>query len=125
MVSQDSLLVTLVKLVDRLPMPALPSKRGRGHPQVYSNRLFLKALVMMLVRHLHKVHELPSRAHTTNRRNAHAARPVDRAGTLPITSYLGTPNVRTPGDAPCPNWLSGSSFGGPDLTVADVWASGC
>jgi hypothetical protein len=76
MVSQDSLLVTLVELVDRLPMPALPSKRGRGHPQVY-------------------------------------------------TSYLGTPNVRTPGDAPCPNWLSGSPFGGPDSTVADVWASGC
>lgn len=58
MVSQDSLLVTLVKLVDRLPMPALPAKRGRGHPKVYSDRLFLKALVIMIVRHLHTVHEL-------------------------------------------------------------------
>ena len=58
MVSQDSLLVTLVKLVDRLPMPALPAKRGRGHPNVYSDRLFLKALVIMIVRHLHTVHEL-------------------------------------------------------------------
>jgi len=43
MVFQDSLLGTLVKLVDRLPMPALPAKRGRGHPKVYSDRLFLKA----------------------------------------------------------------------------------
>ncbi len=60
MVSQDSLLVTLVKLVDRVPMPALPSQRGRGHPHVYSDRLFLKALVLMIVRHLHKVHELLS-----------------------------------------------------------------
>jgi hypothetical protein len=60
MVSQDSLLVTLVKLVDRLPMPALPSKRGRGHPKVYPDRLFLKALVIMMVRHLHNVHELLS-----------------------------------------------------------------
>jgi len=42
MVSQDSLLVTLVKLVDRVPMPALPTKRGRGHPKVYPDRLFLK-----------------------------------------------------------------------------------
>ena len=50
MVSQDSLLVTLVNLVDRLPMPALPAKRGRGHPQVYPDRLFLKALVIMIVR---------------------------------------------------------------------------
>src|SRR6266496_3895303 len=58
MVSQDSLLVTLVKLVDRLPMPALLTKRGRGHPKVYSDRLFLKALVIMIVRHLHTVHEL-------------------------------------------------------------------
>jgi hypothetical protein len=60
MVSQDSLLVTLVKLVDRVPMPALPSQRNRGHPRVYSDRLFLKALVIMIVRHLHKVHELLS-----------------------------------------------------------------
>ena len=51
MVSQDSLLVTLVNLVDRLPLPALPSKRGRGHPKVYTDRLFLKALVIMMVRH--------------------------------------------------------------------------
>ncbi|MGZ3611328.1 MAG: transposase [Ktedonobacteraceae bacterium] len=60
MVSQDSLLVTLVKLVDRLPMPPLPTKRGRGHPKVYSDQLFFKALVIMIVRHLHTVHELLS-----------------------------------------------------------------
>jgi hypothetical protein len=31
MLLQESLLVTLVKLVDRIPMPA-PSPRGRGRP---------------------------------------------------------------------------------------------
>lgn len=60
MIPHDSVLVTFVKLVDCLPMPALPTKRGRGHPKVYSDRLFLKALVIMIVRHLHKVNELPS-----------------------------------------------------------------
>jgi hypothetical protein len=60
MVFQDSLLVTLLKLVDRLPMPLSAQKRGRGHPQVYSDRLFLKALVIMMVRHLHNMHELLS-----------------------------------------------------------------
>jgi hypothetical protein len=60
MVSQDSLLVTLVKLVDRVPMPALPTQRGRGHPIVYPDRLFLKAVVIMIVRHVHNVHELLS-----------------------------------------------------------------
>jgi hypothetical protein len=43
MVPQDSLLVIVVTLVDRLPMPVLPVKRGRGHPQVDPDRLFLKA----------------------------------------------------------------------------------
>src|SRR5947199_1080447 len=60
MVSQDSLLVTLVKLVDCLPMPVQSTKRGRGHPIVYPDHLFLKALVIMIVRHLHTVHELLS-----------------------------------------------------------------
>ncbi len=58
MVFRDSLLVTLVQLVDRLPMPALPAKRRRGHPKVYPDRLFLKAFVIMIVHHLHTVHEL-------------------------------------------------------------------
>lgn len=60
MVSQGSVLVTLVQLVDHLPQPAVASKRGRGHPAIYSDRLFLKALVIMIVRHLHKVNELLS-----------------------------------------------------------------
>ena len=41
-------------------MPAQPSNQQRGHPRVYSDRLFLKALVIMIVRHLHKVNELLS-----------------------------------------------------------------
>jgi hypothetical protein len=58
MIHQDSLLVTLVKLVDWIPMPSPPAKRGLGRPKFYPDRLFLKALVIMIVRHLHKVHEL-------------------------------------------------------------------
>jgi hypothetical protein len=60
MIVQDSLLVTLVEWVDRLPEPPAPVKRGRGRPKVYPDQLFLKALVIMIVRHLHKVHELLS-----------------------------------------------------------------
>ncbi len=51
MVAAGSHLVTLVELVDRLPVPAaLPV--GRGRPRVYSDRLFLKALVIMIVKRL-------------------------------------------------------------------------
>ena len=58
MVTETSVLVVLVMLVDRIPMP--PSSRRRGRPKTYSDRLFLKALVIMIVRHLPKVHSLLS-----------------------------------------------------------------
>lgn len=58
MITPEPLVVTLVKLVDCIPMPPAPSKRGRGRPRYYTDRLFLKALVIMIVQHLHKVHEL-------------------------------------------------------------------
>lgn len=52
MVHEVSLLVMLVQLVDRVPLPAPPAKPGRGRPATYTERLFLKALVIMLIRHL-------------------------------------------------------------------------
>ena len=58
MIGQEPLLVTLVRLVDRLPEPPPPPKRGRGRPKTYPDRLCLKALVIMIVRRLHTVHEL-------------------------------------------------------------------
>src|SRR5512142_135698 len=57
MITPEALVVILVKLVDCIPMPP-PSKPRRGRPKYYSDRLFLKALVIMIVQHLHKVHEL-------------------------------------------------------------------
>jgi hypothetical protein len=59
-IAQESLLVTLVNLVDRIPTSLPPVKRGRGRPKYYPDRLFLKSLVIMIVRHLHKVHKLLS-----------------------------------------------------------------
>ena len=47
-------------LVDRLPVPQQANKRGRGRRQGYSDRLFVQALLIMIVRHLHTVHELLS-----------------------------------------------------------------
>src|SRR3954454_9801844 len=48
MVPQISLLVLLVDLIDAIPSPTVARKRGR--PPTYPDRLFLKALVIMLVR---------------------------------------------------------------------------
>src|SRR5436190_14915268 len=55
---QTGLLILLVRLVDRLPLPAPAPEPRRGRPKTYSDRLFLKALVIMIVRRLHNVHEL-------------------------------------------------------------------
>jgi hypothetical protein len=48
MVPQFSLLILLVDLIDTIPSPAVAPRRGR--PPRYPERLFLKAVVIMLVR---------------------------------------------------------------------------
>ena len=53
MVPQDSLLVVLVGLVDLIPVPPEPRERKRGRRKTYPERLFLKALVIMIVRQVH------------------------------------------------------------------------
>jgi hypothetical protein len=58
MITQDSILVQLIRLIDRIPTPPAPPRRPRGRPIFYSEKLFLKALVIMIVRRLHKVGEL-------------------------------------------------------------------
>jgi Transposase DDE domain len=59
MVAEGSVLVALVRLVDRIPRPPPPPKH-RGRPRRYPDRLFLKALVIMVVRHVPKVQTLLS-----------------------------------------------------------------
>ena len=60
MVQHNTLLVMLVQLVERIPVPtpAPATKRGRGRLAIYSERLFLKALVIMIVKHLHTPYEI-------------------------------------------------------------------
>ena len=60
MIQQKSLLVSLIMLVDCIPTPPLKQKRIRGRQNFYHDRLFLKAIIIMIVRNLHKVHELLS-----------------------------------------------------------------
>ncbi len=57
MITHDSVLVQLICLVERIPTPPPPRCR-RGRPIFYSEKLFLKALVIMIVRRLHRVGEL-------------------------------------------------------------------
>jgi hypothetical protein len=58
MIYQDSVLVQLIVLIERIPSPPPPPRRCRGRPIFYSEKLFMKALVIMIIRRLHKVGEL-------------------------------------------------------------------
>lgn len=58
MLRHTSLLVSVVLLIDHLPWPSAPVKRPRGRPQTYSDRLILKALVIMIIRRLSTAYAL-------------------------------------------------------------------
>jgi plasmid stabilization system protein ParE len=58
MITQDSVLVQLIRLLERIPTPPPQPRRSRGRPIFYSEKLFLKALLIMIVRRLHRVGEL-------------------------------------------------------------------
>jgi hypothetical protein len=60
MLRHKSLLVSLVLLVDRLPWEPEPTQRSRGRPKTYSDRLILKALVIMIIRRLSTADALPT-----------------------------------------------------------------
>ncbi len=53
MVLGDSLLVSLITMIDRIPMPPPPAKHPRGRPVTYPDRLIVKALVIMIIRRLY------------------------------------------------------------------------
>ena len=57
MIAREPLLVTLVKLIDQIPTPP-PQPRRPGRPRTYADALFLKALVIMIVRRLRSAYEL-------------------------------------------------------------------
>lgn len=58
MLPNESLLVTFVKLVDRIPELPPPKERGRGRPRTYPEKLIVKALVIMVIRRLYTAYSL-------------------------------------------------------------------
>ena len=58
MLHEKPLLVILVTLVDQIPMPASPRKCGPGRPKEYSDRLIIKALIIMVIRRLYSAYSL-------------------------------------------------------------------
>jgi hypothetical protein len=58
MLAKEPLLVIFLKLIDRIPLPEGTGKRQRGRPYEYSERLIVKALIVMVIRRLYRAYSL-------------------------------------------------------------------
>ena len=83
MIGGDSILVSLVRLVDSVPFPPPSPQRKRGRQPTYSDQLILKAVVVMIIRRPNpKSSELKYVADTTD--------PLARGGVSPAGNPLST-----------------------------------
>jgi len=60
MLTPGSILVSLLWLVEQIPTPPPPTKRQRGRQETYSDKLFVKALIVMIIRRLYTAYALLS-----------------------------------------------------------------
>ena len=60
MLIRGSLLVSFLWLVEQLPTPPPPAKRQRGRQETYADKLFVKALIVMIIRRLYTAYALLS-----------------------------------------------------------------
>jgi len=60
MLTHGSILVSILWLVEQIPTPLLSVKRKRGRQEFYANKLFIKALIVMIIRRLSTAYALLS-----------------------------------------------------------------
>ena len=60
MLTHGSILVSILWLVEQIPTPPPPIKRRRGQQEFYSDKLFVKALIVMIIRRLYTAYALLS-----------------------------------------------------------------
>ena len=83
------------------------------------DRLFLKAGVLMIARHLHTVHELLSVVAQPTEEMP--AAPVDTAGVLPISAHPGAPLESRSCHLACADWLLRPPSSQPDPALDQFW----
>lgn len=111
MIAQETILVQLVRLIDRIPTPPPSTRPCRGRPPVYSDGLFLKALVVMIVKRLHRVGELLAVLDEPTPEMRALRGLLLRAGPLPLAAHLREAAARPARDAARAHRLPGTAPG--------------
>ena len=104
--------------------PAAPAAAGRGRPVTYPDRLFLKALVVMVLQAPAHGPRAAGRAGPADRRDAAAARAADRRRALPDAADLGAAAGGAARDAAGADRLPGAAPGRAARPVGGVRARG-
>ena len=104
MISGDSILVSLVRLVDSLPFPPPPAQRKRGRQQTYSDQLLVKALVVMIIRRLYTAWALLAFLHQDDPVVAQLRPLLTEHGQCPDAPHLGTALGGVAPDVAGPHW---------------------
>ncbi len=122
MLHREPLLVTLLKLVDEIPWSQESAQRRRGRPNVYSERLIVKALVIMIIRRLYTAYSLPGyfAAKTPILTLPTFGSCSPKQGSFPRDGH-GTPVSKLPGSIARVSRMLGSSSCD---AAATMWASG-
>ena len=107
MISGDSILVSLVRMVDHLPFPPPPARRKRGRQQTYSDRLIVKAVVVMIIRRLYTAWALLAFLQQEDPVVAATAPPADRARAVSDAPHLGAALGRAARDVAGLDWPPG------------------
>src|SRR5215469_736970 len=118
MVPQNAVLLDLLALIDQLPLTPSAAAPGRGRPQVYSERLFLKALVVMILRQLPTVHALLAVLAEPSQATVRAA--LSEAGHFPARRTWERRLHAVPARLPAQIALVGAHL----LALLDPWADG-
>jgi hypothetical protein len=118
MVPQTSVLLALVDLIEVIPLPSGTARGGR--PPVYSDRLFLKALVIMLVRNISTVSGLIAVLEQPTREMAALRTRVTEHGRLPSRRTWERRLARLPSTLPARIGCLGRYL----VDLIDPWAAG-
>lgn len=118
MIAESSLLVALLQVVARIPLPPPPARR-RGRPPVYPDRLFLQGLLIMIVRRLETVPLLVAVLHAPTEEMARVRAALAVNGRLPHRRTWERRLARVPDSLPAQIGCLGRAL----VEMTGAWAT--